>query len=483
VIFIVKKVKAKVKKKTAHKDAKKPKAKTKVKAKPRPKAHKPEPKKEKAAHEKPNKPEARATGKSMPKQEKAGSGKLNPKLIPEINIGMVGHVDHGKTTLTSALTGRWTDTHSEEIKRGITIRLGYADATVYKCKKCKGPQCYGTTEKCVYCFGDCEAVRTVSFVDAPGHEMLMTTVLSGTALMDGALLVISADEQCPQPQTQEHLTALNIVDKKNIIIVQNKIDLVTPEQAKESHRQIKEFVKGTVAEKAPIIPVSAQQRVNIDALVEAIEEHIPTPDRDKEKDPKMLIARSFDVNKPGTNISTLKGGVIGGSLVQGTLKVGDTIEIRPGVRPEGKDSYQTVTTRITCLQKSMNDMKEAGAGGLLGVSTELDPYLAKSDSLSGSVAGLPGKVPPVLTELALKTNLLDRVVGTRDELKVEPIKAGETLMVTVGISRTVGIVISAKPGQASLKLKLPISADKGERAAISRQVAGRWRLIGWGSVS
>jgi translation initiation factor 2 subunit 3 len=429
---------------------------------------------------------AGAKGKREPEPKPSAKPKSDPRLIPEINIGMVGHVDHGKTTLTSALTGKWTDTHSEEIKRGITIRLGYADATVYKCKKCaaksKGPQCYGTTPKCVSCFGDCEPVRTISLVDAPGHEMLMTTVLSGTSLMDGAVLVISADEKCPQPQTQEHLTALNIVDIRNIVIVQNKIDMVSEEQARENYSQIKAFVKGTVAENAPIIPVSAQQRVNIDALIYAIEQSIPTPHRDLKRDPKMLIARSFDINKPGTSISGLKGGVIGGSLVQGTLRVGDTIEIRPGIRPEGKESFQPVTTRITGLQKAMSDMKEAGAGGLLGISTELDPYLAKSDSLSGSVAGLPGKVPPVIHELKMKTSLLDRAVGTADALNVEPIKSGEKLMVTVGISRTVGTVSSASKERATMNLKLPISADKGERTAISRQVAGRWRLIGWGSV-
>lgn len=427
------------------------------------------------------------SAKKVEPEPKPGAKPItNPRLIPELNIGMVGHVDHGKTTLTSALTGKWTDTHSEEIKRGITIRLGYADATVYRCKKCAarggGPQCYGTTQKCVNCFGDCEPIRTISFVDAPGHEMLMTTVLSGTSLMDGAVLVISADEKCPQPQTQEHLTALNIVDIKNIVIVQNKIDLVSEDQAKENYRQIKAFVKGTVAENAPIIPVSAQQRVNIDALLLAVEQSIPTPRRDLDMDPKMLIARSFDVNKPGTNISGLKGGVIGGSLVQGTLKVGDKIEIRPGIRPEGREAFQPLTTRITGLQKAMSDMKEAGAGGLLGISTELDPYLAKSDSLSGSIAGLPGKIPPVIHELKMKTCLLDRAVGTADELDVDPIMAGEKLMVTVGISRTVGTVASANKEHATLNLKLPISADRGERTAISRQVAGRWRLVGWGSV-
>ena len=118
-------------------------------------------------------------------------------LVPEVSIGLVGHVDHGKTSLTEALTGKWTDTHSEEIKRGITIRLGYAEATFYRCPKCKGHEQYSVTPKCQKCFSDCSPIRTVSFVDAPGHETLMATVLSGAALMDGALLLISAIEQYP----------------------------------------------------------------------------------------------------------------------------------------------------------------------------------------------------------------------------------------------------------------------------------------------
>jgi translation initiation factor 2 subunit 3 len=119
---------------------------------------------------------------------------VNPKLIPEANIGLVGHVAHGKTTIVQAITGKLTLTHSEELKRGITIRLGYADVRIYKCTKC-GKYC--TSERCPYCFSDCEIQRTVSFVDAPGHETLMATVLTGAALMDGAILVIAANEPCP----------------------------------------------------------------------------------------------------------------------------------------------------------------------------------------------------------------------------------------------------------------------------------------------
>ena len=145
---------------------------------------------------------------------------------PEINIGMIGHVDHGKTTLTQRLTGKWADEHSEELKRGISIKLGYADAAFYKCPKCKDPACYCVKNKCPKCGSTAELLRVVSFVDAPGHETLMAIMLSGAAIMDGAVLVIAANELCPQPQTREHLAALDISGIKNIVIVQNKIDLV-----------------------------------------------------------------------------------------------------------------------------------------------------------------------------------------------------------------------------------------------------------------
>ena len=141
------------------------------------------------------------------------------KLQAEVNIGLIGHVDHGKTSLTLALTGKWTDTHSEELKRGISIRLGYADTTIYKCKT----HGYTIKEKCPQCKKPCNLQRKISFIDAPGHETLMATMLSGAALMNGALLVIAANEECPQPRTVEHLMALKLGEIKNVIVVQNKI--------------------------------------------------------------------------------------------------------------------------------------------------------------------------------------------------------------------------------------------------------------------
>ena len=395
---------------------------------------------------------------------------IDPRLIPEVNIGTLGHVDHGKSTLVQALTGKWTAVHSEELKRGITIKLGYADATVYKCSKCN---MLCTTESCPKCFEKCEPIRTLSFADAPGHETLMATVLSGTSLMDGILFVIAVNEKCPQPQTKEHLMVLNIVGIKNIIIVQTKIDLVSKEEALENYKQIKNFIKGTIAENAPIIPVSSEKKINIDSLLEAIQNFILTPQRDVSKTPKMLIVRSFDVNKPGTEIEKLKGGVIGGALVQGELKLEDEIEIRPGVKI--KEEWIPLKTKIVGLQKAGKNLETARAGGLLGVMTELDNVLTKADSLTGSVGGRD--LPPVLSNLKLKVN-----VFKFPEEKIDPLKVGEHLMVSVGTARTLGIVKNLKKDMCDLELKLPVCADKGERIVLARRVMEKWKLIGWGFV-
>ncbi len=410
----------------------------------------------------------------MPKSKKT------TKELEGVNIGLFGHVDHGKTTIVEALTGKWADVHSEEMKRGITIRLGYADITVYKCPKCKKPNCYSTSSKCPTCFGDTEPQRIISFVDAPGHNALMATVLSGAALIDGALLIISANEECPQPQTAEHLMALNIVGIKNIIIVQNKIDLVTEEEVLENYKQIKEFVKGTVAENAPIIPISAIQRVNIDALIEAIEENIPTPKRDLKAEPKMFVARSFDVNKPGTPIDKIVGGVVGGSLVKGEFKVGDKIELRPGISIKGE--FKPLITEITTLHKFGKSVKKAGPGGLIGVGTRLDPSLTKSDFLTGNLAGLEGKVPPVWEKLLLDVNLFENVIGEKEKYEVSGINTNEALMITSGTGRTVGLVTSGRTKEIEIKLKTPICAEIGDKVALFRQIGGRWRLIGYGII-
>ena len=403
---------------------------------------------------------------------------------PCVNIGMVGHVDHGKTTLVSALSGVWTDTHSEEMKRGISIRLGYADTTFRKCPTCPEPQGLSVAKTCEHCGTKTEEVRTVSFVDSPGHETLMATMLSGAAIMDGAILVIAANEECPQPQTKEHLMALNIIGIKNIVIVQNKIDLVPKEKVIEHYHQIKEFVKGTVAENAPVVPISAQQNINIDVLIGAMNEMIPTPVQKLDKPAHLLIARSFDINKPGTPIDKIAGGVIGGTLTAGTLKTGDDIEIRPGRKVESENAvrWEPIFTNVNLIIAGKEKANEATPGGLLALGTGLDPSITKSDSLTGQVAGVPGTLPPTRDSFTLELKLLERVVGVSDEESIGKIKTSEPLMLNVGTATTVGIVTSAREDVAEAKLKRPVCAEAGSMVAISRRVGSRWRLIGVGVI-
>ena len=411
----------------------------------------------------------------MPRTKK--TTKSSEKVVqPELNIGMVGHVDHGKTTLLERLSGVWADTHSEEIKRGITIRLGYADAVFYK----EGNDYTAKLKN----KSKAKVLRKVSFVDAPGHESLMATMLSGATIMDGALLLIAANETCPQPQTREHLMALQIIGIKNVVIVQNKIDLVDEKGAMNNYKQIKAFVKGTDYENAPIIPLSAQHNVGISALIEAIEKTISTPKRDKSKDPSMLVARSFDINKPGSLPKDLIGGVLGGSMKQGILQAKQDIEIKPGrkVMEKNKDVWKPVITKIVDLKYGGASVKEISPGGTIGILTSLDPSIVKSDSLGGSIVGLPGKLPDVLYEITLSLNLLERVVGTQEELKVDPIKMNETLMLNVNSAATVGIVNGFKKKNVTCRLKIPVCAEINSRVTISRMIGNRFRLIGYGEI-
>jgi len=315
--------------------------------------------------------------------------------------------------------------------------------------------------------------------------MLMATMISGAAIMDGAVLVIAANEFCPQPQTKEHLMALDVIGVRNIVVAQNKIELVSREKVMENYEQIKEFLSGTSAADVPVIPISAIHRANIDRLIQAIEEHIPTPKRDISKPARMHVARSFDVNRPGIKPKKLVGGVLGGSLLRGKLREGEKIETRPGIQVsrEGRTTWQHLESNIVSLHAGGSRVKEAVPGGLIGVGTGLDPSLTKGDSLVGSVMGAPGSLPDVLETLELEVHLMKRVVGLPKELEVKPLVTGEPLMLNVGTAMTVGAIASARGDRATIKLKLPVCADQGFRAALSRRVAGRWRLIGYGVIS
>ncbi len=397
--------------------------------------------------------------------------------LPEINVGVVGHIDHGKTTLLSKITGKFTDTHSEELKRGITIKLGYAQSIIYS----DGKGNYSTKEEKGF-----KPFRYVSFIDAPGHEMLMATMLSGAATIDAAILVISAQEGI-KPQTKEHFMALQAKKINNIIIVQNKIDLVTKDQALANYKIIKEFVKGTMAENSPIIPVSAQQNINIDKILSELANLKIPPRLDlPQTNPIFLVARSFDINRPGTNIRNLNGGVLGGILKQGRLKVGDEIEIKPGlnvVRANQK-VYETIKARIISLHKGLSSVDEVTPGASISIETSLDPTLAKSDSLTGCLVSRSGSLPEITHKLKIKYSLFKEVLGIQEHKDVDALKTKEMLMLSVNTTITVGSVekIDPKTNTIELILNIPIVPLKGDNVGLARNISSHWRLIGFGEV-
>ncbi|KAL7468619.1 hypothetical protein ACHAXS_008862 [Conticribra weissflogii] len=456
---------------------------------------------------------------------------LTPEVISRqatINIGTIGHVAHGKSTVVKAISGVQTVRFKNELERNITIKLGYANAKIYKAapppalpdneEKSDGDDAAdanananaevipGTTYQMYTSRGSSHPDtftengityhlrRHVSFVDCPGHDILMATMLNGAAVMDGALLLVAGNETCPQPQTSEHLAAVEIMRLKNIIILQNKVDLVKMDAAIAQQEQIRKFVVGTVADSAPIIPISAVMKYNVDLVCEYLVHKIPVPVRDFTSNPRLIVIRSFDVNKPGQDVSNLQGGVAGGSVLEGVLRVGDEIEVRPGIvtKKEGPDGTATVVcspifSKISSLYAESNDLQYAVPGGLIGVGTRIDPTLTRADRLVGQVLGLKGKLPEVFAEIEISYYLLRRLLGVKTsdggkQAKVQKLTKGEILMVNIGSTGTGGKVEGAKSDLAKISLTQPVCTQEGEKIALSRRVDKHWRLIGWGEI-
>ena len=160
------------------------------------------------------------------------------------------------------------------------------------------------------------------------------------------------------------------------------------------------IVVGTVAESSPIVPISAQLKYNIDVVNEYIVKRIPIPDRDFMSSPRLIVIRSFDVNKPGAEVDELKGGVAGGSILTGVLRLGMEVEIRPGIVTKdasGRNRCKPIFSKIVSLHAENNHLDFAVPGGLIGVGTKIDPTLCRADRLVGQVLGAVGKLPKVYT--------------------------------------------------------------------------------------
>ncbi|GBG68943.1 hypothetical protein CBR_g3642 [Chara braunii] len=430
---------------------------------------------------------------------------LSPEVISRqatINIGTIGHVAHGKSTVVKAISGVQTVRFKNELERNITIKLGYANAKIYKCEddRCPRPACYKAYGSAKEDNPPCDVpgfenkrmklLRHVSFVDCPGHDILMATMLNGAAIMDGALLLIAGNESCPQPQTSEHLAAVEIMRLKHIIILQNKVDLIQESVALNQHDSIKSFIQGTIAESAPVVPISAQLKYNIDVVCEYITNKVPVPVRDFVSPPNMIVIRSFDVNKPGAEVDDIKGGVAGGSILRGVLRLGQDVEVRPGIvskDAEGRIKCSPIYSRIISLFAEQNELQFAVPGGLIGVGTTIDPTLTRADRLVGQVLGEVGKLPDVFIELEVNFFLLRRLLGVRTkgsekQGKVAKLAKSEILMLNIGSMCTGARVVAVRNDLAKLQLTSPVCTKQGEKIALSRRVEKHWRLIGWGQI-
>lgn len=331
---------------------------------------------------------------------------------PIINVGTIGHVANGKSSLVKCLTSKATQQFTKEKERNITIRLGYANAKIWECPLCPSPQKYSSSDSSVMkktcvCGYNLELVTHISIVDCPGHNELTSTMLNGSSVMDYAILVESCSNiDIPAPQTAEHFIATQASHIPTFMIIMNKIDLVKKPKAKEQITKISDYVATSKtinrennddAQKIlpPIIPISATFGTNIDVVCQQLSQLKVPMSRNINQKFKMIVIRSFDINKPGIDVTKLHGGVIGGTIMRGILRKGDNINIYPGMVRTILDSekkkrgatfkYEPITGKVLSIKSDMNELDYAIPGGLLGIQLTIDPAFAKSDLLSGSL--------------------------------------------------------------------------------------------------
>ncbi|MEM7340921.1 MAG: selenocysteine-specific translation elongation factor [Actinomycetota bacterium] len=240
-------------------------------------------------------------------------------------VATAGHVDHGKSTLVLRLTGTDPDRWTEEKDRGLTIDLGFASMTLPS----------GTE---------------LSFIDVPGHIRFLRNMLAGVGAVDACLFVVAATEGW-KPQSEEHLRILSLLGIEQGIVVLTKVDQVDEDLLELAQLDVEEHVEGTFLDGAPVIPVSATEGIGLDELRAALDHLIERVEpRDAEATPRMWIDRAFAPAGAGT--------VVTGTLVDGTLRAGDEIEVVPGGH----------SARIRSLQSHHRNATEIGPGNRAAVN-------------------------------------------------------------------------------------------------------------------
>lgn len=311
-----------------------------------------------------------------------------------IIVGMIGSVSNGKSSIIKMISGSATQRHKDEQQTNRTIRVGYSNAKIFKCNECEEPLCYQSTSssvtnyKCKYCNNNTILTKHISFTDIPGHNLFMATMLNGTCAMDCAILVEScANEVIPSVQTMEHYKIIKKLNIPIMFICLNKADLMIskPTELKNIMANLKQQFN------VPVIPVSGTLNYNIDVVCQYLS-MLNISHNNSECNPKMFTIRSFNVNKPGTKILNLIGGVVGGCLEKGILSTNDNVMLCPGYIEKNKDTtksniwnYIPLNCKVLSIDSEKNNLDYAVPGGLIGVQLDIDPAITGGDRIVGHV--------------------------------------------------------------------------------------------------
>lgn len=399
---------------------------------------------------------------------------------PIVIFGMIGHVANGKSTLTKDISGEATQKHSAEKQKNITIKLGYANAKIYKCFDCPRPTCYQSTSSdhndhdCNHCGNPCKLITHVSFADCPGHNLLMATMLNGTCLMDYTILVEAAtNDKIPELQTMEHFEIAQEANIPTAFVCLNKLDLMTKNKNRvpDIIERIENFTQ-SYNQKIPVIPVSGTMQINIDVICEYIAS-MKIPPKNLTKKYKMLIVRSFNVNKGKTPIQDLKGGVIGGSLIRGKIDINDEIYIYPGYTEKNGEKSRWVCTPLNTKALSINsgktNLEYAIPGGLIGIQTDIDSYFTGDDRLIGQVIYSKSEENvKVYEEITLKYKKVTRKLTEYIIEYGKKFDVNDRLQINVNSNNILAKIKNVDENEIELALEKPICLEKGEMITISK---------------
>lgn len=407
------------------------------------------------------------------------SEKINHQ--PIINLGFLGSVSDGKSTAVYQLTGTKTQKHSSELKRNITIKPGYANMKIFKDSDNNYYSSNSTKNSYVNDKEEnCELVHHLSFVDCPGHHQLILTMLGSIDLMQGAVVVVSAAEPISKkPQLIQHLAAAKLAGLENIIICFNKLDLIPIETAIERKEELDMLLERLEIEPRVIIPTCFSKGIGVNNLLKYIMEIFCPSDIISQEKVQFRTTRSFDVNKPGTSWDKMTGGILGGSLITGKLKVGDNLEIRPGII--GKDSKGKVIctplkTKLLSIQTDRETVTDILPGGLMGLGTDIDPYYCRNDTLAGNIIGIEGTLPSVYTNINVTYNSTSDFGGSWNP------KVGNIVNLQIGTLSIDSRLVQYKKKVCSFELSRPVCMDTDSLILISIKEESGLKIVGYGQL-